>query len=126
MASPRRRGSRAARGRERFADQFVADDRPGCHPVRRRHRNNRIAWGVIPTLLGGRVISTWLGRNDMRFGNLAAAVAAVAMLSIPTALAQSQRPAAPPSALPFDRRDCPPGVGTAAPPAPRANETTGS
>ena len=62
----------------------------------------------------------------MRFGNLAAAVTAFAMLSIPTVLAQSERPATPPSALPFDQRDCPPGVGSGAPPAPRANETTGS
>jgi hypothetical protein len=62
----------------------------------------------------------------MRFGNIAAAVAAVAMLSIPSALAQSERPATPPLAFPSDRRDCPPGVGTAAPPTPRTNETTGS
>jgi hypothetical protein len=62
----------------------------------------------------------------MRFGNLAVAAATAAMLATPAALAQSVRPASPPSALPFDRRDCPPGVGTAAPPAPRTNETTGS
>jgi hypothetical protein len=62
----------------------------------------------------------------MRFRNLAFATAAVALLPIPTALAQSERPATPPSALPLDRRDCPPGIGTAAPSAPRANETTGS
>jgi hypothetical protein len=60
----------------------------------------------------------------MRFRNLA--FATVALLPIPTALAQSERPATPPSALPLDRRDCPPGVGSAAPPAPRPSETTGS
>ena len=54
----------------------------------------------------------------MRFGNLAAAIAVVAMSSIPSALAQSERPAASPA-----ERQCPPGLGNAAPPA---NETTGS
>ena len=60
----------------------------------------------------------------MRFRNLA--FATVALLPVPIALAQSERPATPPSELPLDRRDCPPGVGSAAPPAPGLSETTGS
>jgi hypothetical protein len=78
----------------------------------------------------------------MRFENLAVAVAAVMTLStlcvpapaeaqvtIPTQAipAQAQPPATQPSPAPFDRRDCPPGVGNGAgAPGPRSNETTGS
>jgi hypothetical protein len=41
----------------------------------------------------------------MRFRNLA--FATVALLTVPTALAKSERPATLPSELPLDRRDCP-------------------
>jgi hypothetical protein len=65
-----------------------------------------------------------LWRIKMRTQNLAAIIATVAALSIPTAQAQLDRPVAPlaPSQPSFPR-DCPPGVGNN---GPSSNETTGS
>src|SRR3979490_274800 len=57
----------------------------------------------------------------MRTQNLAAVVATVEGLSIPTAQAQLDRPVAPP-ALSQPSSPCPPSVGNNAP----SNETTGS
>jgi hypothetical protein len=59
----------------------------------------------------------------MQFEKLAGGVAAVLMLAMPTALAQSERPAAPPSVSPPARSECSPDVGRT---TPRSPETTGS
>ena len=59
----------------------------------------------------------------MRFERLAGGVAAILMLAMPTALAQSERPAAPPSVSPPARSECSPDVGRT---TPRSPETTGS
>jgi hypothetical protein len=57
----------------------------------------------------------------MRTQNAVAVVATVAALSIPTALAQLDRPVAPP-ALSQPLKPCPPSVGSNA----ASNDTTGS
>ena len=62
-----------------------------------------------------------LRRTSMRMQNVAAVVATVAVLSIPTAQAQLDRPVAPP-ALSQPLKPCPPSVGNNA----ASNETTGS
>jgi hypothetical protein len=57
----------------------------------------------------------------MRTQNVAVTVAAIAVLSVPTAQAQLDRPVAPP-ALSQPSNPCPPSVGNNA----ASNETTGS
>jgi|SRR5580704_843939 hypothetical protein len=62
-------------------------------------------------------------QNNMRTHNIAAVVATVATLSIPTAQAQLDRPAVPPPlSQPSDPPACPPGFGNN---GPSSNETTG-
>jgi hypothetical protein len=59
----------------------------------------------------------------MRFENFGGRVIATLMLAMPTALAQSERPAAPPSVSPPALSECSADAGRT---TPRSPETTGS